>query len=193
MQMSVDGLVAAQKPHLKWQLWDWGSKCPWDEQLKLDFNTIFASIDIVLLSRKMVKAGFIDHWTAAADKFKSDPSYDFARRIVHVEKVVVTSKSMKSTWDRTTVFKGDLSKEVERLKRQKGKDIIAFGGVKFASALISESLVDEVQFFINPAVICNGSSIFKGEVDGLRMKLKQSKSYDCGIVVNRYKPTASFR
>jgi hypothetical protein len=46
-------LVTAQKPHLKWQVWDWGSKCPWDEQLKADFNTIFASIDTVLLSRKM--------------------------------------------------------------------------------------------------------------------------------------------
>jgi protein-S-isoprenylcysteine O-methyltransferase Ste14 len=28
MQMSVDGLVAANDPKIKWQLWDWGPKCP---------------------------------------------------------------------------------------------------------------------------------------------------------------------
>ncbi len=189
MQISVDGLAAAAKnADLKWQIWDWDKKWLWDEALKSDFNAVYSSVDTILLSRKMVKGGFIDHWTEAAVQFPANPFYKFAQRIVDIEKIIVTSKSMKSTWERTVVIKGELSREVQKLKRRKGKDIIAFGGVSFASALMAASVVDEFQFFVNPAVIGNGRSIFKDGVDGMRMRLTDSVPYSCGIVVNRYTP-----
>jgi dihydrofolate reductase len=48
MQMSVDGFVgAAGSEH--WQLWEWGDNCPWDHELKQDFNAVFAGIDTILL------------------------------------------------------------------------------------------------------------------------------------------------
>jgi dihydrofolate reductase len=191
MQISVDGLAAAAKnADLKWQIWDWGKKWPWDETPKSDFNAVYFSVDTILLSRKMAKGGFIDHWTEAAVQFPADPFYKFAQRIVDIEKIIVTSKSMKSTWERTVVMKGELSREVQKLKRRKGKDIIAFGGVSFASALLAAGVVDELQFFVNPAAIGNGRSIFTGGVDGMRMRLTQSVPYDCGIVVNRYTPVS---
>ncbi len=189
MQISVDGLAAAaKKADMRWQIWDWGKEWLWDDTLKNDFNAVYSSIDTVLLSRKMVKGGFIDHWTEAAVQFPADPFYKFAQRIVEVEKIIVTSKSIQSKWERTVVMNGKLSKEVQTLKRRKGKDIIAFGGVSFASALLAAGVVDELQVFVNPAVIGNGRSIFKDGIDGMRMRLIQSVSYDCGIVVNRYTP-----
>ena len=188
MQMSVDGLVAANDPKMKWQLWDWGPKCPWDQELKGDFNAIFRSVESILLSRPMVNGGYIDHWTKAADAYSDNPLYGFAKRVVAAQKTVVTSKSIKNKSERTIIVTDDLSKVVAGLKRKGGGDIISFGGVRFASALLTEGLVDELQLFINPAIIGAGKSIFKKGLDGTSLKLLHSHQCECGIVVNRYSP-----
>ena len=82
MQMSIDGLEAANDPKTKWQLWDWGPKCPWDMNLKDDFNAIFESVDAILLSRLMVNAGYIDHWTEMAQLYPENPLFKFATKVV---------------------------------------------------------------------------------------------------------------
>jgi dihydrofolate reductase len=188
MQMSIDSLVAANDPKIKWQLWDWGPKCPWDQNLKDDFNTVFESVDAILLSRLMVNAGYIDHWTEAAQLYPENPLFKFATRVVAAQKIVVTRKSIKNRWERTTVLGDDLSKEAAKLKRKSGGDIIAFGGVRFASNLLTEGLVDELQLFINPAIMGDGKSIFKKGLEGVSLKLLRSRQYECGMVVNRYSP-----
>jgi len=81
MQMSVDGFVGANEDH-RWQLWEWGDDISWDEELKRDFNSVFAGIDTILLSRKMAEEGYLSHWGNAAKKYPADPFYAFAQRIV---------------------------------------------------------------------------------------------------------------
>ena len=187
MQMSIDGLEAANDPKTKWQLWDWGPKCPWDKNLKDDFNAIFESVDAILLSRLMVNAGYIDHWTEMAQLYPENPLFKFATKVVAAQKIVLTSKAIRNRWERTAVVGDDLSKEVAKLKRKRGGDIISFGGVRFASALLTEGLVDELQLFINPAIMGAGKSIFKKGLDGTSLKLLCSRRYECGIVANRYR------
>jgi dihydrofolate reductase len=101
---------------------------------------------------------------------------------------VVTSKSIKNRWERTIVVNDDLSHEVSKLKRKSGGNIISFGGVRFASALLTEGLVDELQLFINPAIIGAGKSIFENGLEGTTLRLLHSLQYVWGIVVSRYSP-----
>ena len=190
MQMSVDGYVAAVHPGLDWQVWNWGDPWPWDEALKRDFNAIFDSIGGILLSRKMAEEGYLDHWGRVAKRFPSDPHYAFARKITDISKVVLTNKLETSRWERTTVAKGGFVKEVNRLKRSPGGDLITFGGVGFASSLVAAGLVDEFQFFINPTAVSEGYSVFHQPREGLRLELVRSDFYRCGMVVNRYTPEA---
>jgi dihydrofolate reductase len=186
--MSVDGYVAAVHPDLHWQIWNWGDPWPWDEVLKRDFNAIFDSIDGILLSRKMVEEGYLEHWGGVASKFPSDPHYAFARKITDIPKVVLTKKLEASRWDRTTLAEGEFIEEVNALKRRPGGDLITFGGVGFASSLAAAGLVDEFQFFVNPTAISEGFSIFHQPREKLRFELIRSDSYGCGMVVNRYAP-----
>jgi RibD C-terminal domain len=67
MQTSADGYVEAADPAVRWQLWDWGPNWPWDDELKRAFNETFRAVDRILLSRKMVEDGYIDHWTRIAE------------------------------------------------------------------------------------------------------------------------------
>ncbi|ESY76915.1 deaminase [Mesorhizobium sp. LNHC221B00] len=187
MQISVDGFVGANADH-RWQLWEWGADNGWDEELKRDFNTVFAGIDTILLSRKMAEEGYLTHWGNAAKKYPADPFYAFAQSIVEPRKVVPTDRLKTSRWERTTVVSGDLPREVKALKAGEGGDIAVFGGAGFASALIAAGLVDEFQLFVNPAALGAGRRIF--DQGGFRnLRLLGSKAYACGMVVNRYAPS----
>ncbi|MBZ9756229.1 dihydrofolate reductase family protein [Mesorhizobium sp. ESP6-5] len=186
MQMSVDGFVGANENH-PWQLWGWGDDIGWDEELKRDFNAVFAGIDTILLSRKMAEEGYLTHWGNAARKYPADPFYAFAQRIVEARKVVPSDRLETSRWERTTVVSGDLPREVNALKAGEGGDMAVFGGAGFASALIAAGLVDEFQLFVNPAVLGAGRRIF--DQGGFRnLLLLGSKAYACGMVVSRYAP-----
>ena len=186
MQMSVDGFVGANEDH-HWQLWEWGDDISWDEELKQDFNAVFAGIDTILLSRKMAEEGYLSHWGNAAKKYPADPFYAFAQRIVEAQKVVLSDRLKTSRWERTRVVSGDLPREVWALKADEGGDIAVFGGAGFASALIAAGLVDEFQLFINPAVLGAGRRIFD-QGGFAKLLLLGSKAYACGMVVNRYAP-----
>jgi dihydrofolate reductase len=85
---------------------------------------------------------------------------------------------------------GGMVEEVNALKLRIEGDIIVFGGVGFASALVGAGLVDELQLFVNPAVVGAGRSIFGQLPAGLQLQLLDSAAYDCGIVVNRYASAA---
>ncbi len=188
MQMSVDGFVGSDGDH-DWQIWGWGDDNRWDDELKREFNAHFQSVDTILLSRKMAEEGYLSHWAKAAERYPQDPFYAFAKRIIDVQKVVPSDRLEKSRWERTVIRGGDLPHEISALKAEDGGDIAVFGGAGFASALIGAELVDEFQFYINPAALGSGTRIF--DKAGFRkLCLLGSKAYECGMVVSRYAPSA---
>jgi dihydrofolate reductase len=101
----------------------------------------------------------------------------------------VFSKSLdKSKWDNTVLAKGDLVDEIAKLKKQDGKDIIAYGGATFVSGLVKQGLIDEYHLFINPVAIGKGMTIFKELEVKQNLTLVKATPCDCGIVVLRYEP-----
>jgi len=74
---------------------------------------------------------------------------------------------------------------VQELKDQPGKDIIVYGGVKFARSLIILNLIDEYYIIVNPIAIGNGQTIFS---ERKIMQLESSVSYTNGKVLNKYLP-----
>jgi dihydrofolate reductase len=174
VQMSVDGYFAGPNGEMDWTARDW------DDELKKYVTEITEPIDCIVLGRKLAQ-GFIPHWA-------SHPEQEGADKFNSTKKVVFTKTLEKSEWDDTVLAKGDLVEEITKLKKQKGKDIIAYGGAAFVSALIKHGLIDEFHLFINPAAIGNGMTIFKG-LDGKQdLTLVRSTSFDCGIVVLHYEP-----
>ncbi|MBX3620512.1 MAG: dihydrofolate reductase family protein [Rhizobacter sp.] len=185
MQMSVDGFMAADDASLDWTLWDWGPDCPWDEALVRRFNDTIAGIDTVLLSGPMAAGDYIDHWTRMAAKRGGEPAYAFTQHIVAAHKRVLSQSLREVHHPRTSLGRGALATEVAGLKRAPGRDIICFGGVGFAGALLEAGLVDEVQLYVNPVVLGAGRSIFG---QARRWRLIDATAHGCGIVVQRYRP-----
>lgn len=189
MQMSVDGCVSPANGNLDWQAWGWGDRWAWDDKLKHTFNAVFEGVDTLLLSRKIVEEGYLDHWGRAAKNYPANPQYAFAQRVVDAQKVVLTGKLKASRWERTVIARGGMADEVNALKQQRGgKNILCIGGVGFASSLVAEGLVDEFQFFVNPTAVGGGRSVFHDTQKGHKLRLLESTGYECGVVVNRYVP-----
>lgn len=179
MQMTSDGFVAGLNGEMDWMTWDW------DNDLKDYVTKITKSFDTILMGRKMTE-GFCAHWEKIA-KDQKDPEYEAAKIFVETPKIVFsrTVKTMKGK--NVTVSNGDLKQEVLKLKKLKGKDLIAYGGAGFVSNLIKEDLIDDYYLFQNPVVIGKGMSIFSN-IEGKRnLALVESRKFDCGIVVLHYK------
>jgi dihydrofolate reductase len=178
VQMSIDGFIAGPNGEMDWINKNWGD----------DINNYVANItepiDTIVLGRKLAE-GFIPYWAGVAAN-PDDPEYLAGKKFTDTPKVVFSKTFEKSKWDNTALAKGDLVDEINKLKRQSGKEIFAYGGATFVSGLIKHGLIDEFHLFISPTAIGKGMAIFKGLDSKQNLTLIKSKSFDCGIVVLNY-------
>ena len=120
VQMSVDGFISGPNGEMDWMVWDW------DDDLKEYAEEITEPVDCIVLGRKLAQ-GFIPHWAAVAAN-PDGSEFAAGRKFSDTSKVVFTKTLGQSEWDNTVLAKGDLVDEISRLKKQDGKDIIAYGG-----------------------------------------------------------------
>jgi dihydrofolate reductase len=180
VQMTVDGYIGRPNGET-----DWVTSL-WTQDINKYVQEITDLVDCIILGRKLAE-GFIPHWATVAAN-PDDPEFASGKQFTDIPKVVFTKTLNKSKWDNTVLAKGSLVDEITRLKKQSGKDIIAYGGATFVSALIKHGLIDEFHLFINPTAIGNGMPIFN-ELDSKKnLTLVKSTSFDCGIVVLHYEP-----
>ena len=177
VQVSVDGYVADPNGALDWMTWTM------DEKLLGLINALTDSSDTILLGRKMTDE-FVKYWEAVTP---DSPEFAFAKKMTGTPKVVFSKTLSKSNWDNTTLANGDIVEEVNKLKNQKGKDIVVYGGAGFVSSLIKEGLIDEFNFFVNPVMINKGMRIFDLLNKRQKLTLLHATGYDCGVAVLSYK------
>jgi dihydrofolate reductase len=178
MQMTINGYVAGPNGENDWMTWN-----PDDEFWEF-INSLIDSSDTILMGRKMTDE-FMSHWENAV---KNNPDNLFAKKMVDTPKVVFTKTLDKSTWNNTTLAKGNLSEEIANLKKQNGKDILVYGGAGFVSSLIKEGLIDEYHLIVNPTAIGNGMTIFNSLNRMQKFSPIQAKLYSGGKTVLSYKP-----
>ncbi len=177
-QISLDGFHSGPNGELDWMTWDW------DDKLKSYVTSLTDPVDTIILGRKMTD-GFVGYWENAI-KDPNSPEYGFGMKMCETPKVVFTKTMTSSSWKNTTLATGDLTTEINFLKNQQGRDIIVYGGTGFVSNLIKESLIDELNLFINPTAIGKGNSIFDGIDAKQGFSLKRSIGFDCGVVALQY-------
>ncbi len=92
------------------------------------------------------------------------------------------------TWQNPIVLGADLVTDIQRLKAEDGKPILAHGGAGFASSLIAANLVDLFHLVVHPDAIGRGLPIFAGLEKPIQLKLEDVKQFESGVVVNTYRP-----
>ncbi len=86
----------------------------------------------------------------------------------------------------STVIEGRAAEGVSRLKDELDGDLLLIGCGELARHLLANGLVDELRFWVHPAVWGEGGRPYQG--DTVRMQLLESTSFDSGVTLLRYEP-----
>ena len=137
--------------------------------------------DALLLGRKVYE-GLASYWPTATD------DTGFAERTNSIPKYVA-SRTLEEplTWN-ASLIKGDLAEGVARLKQQHRGNLISFGCGELAFELVRLGLVDEVHFWVDPAVWGSGDRAFRGRQ--VRLQLIAATVFDSGVALLCYRPAS---
>ncbi|GAA1618309.1 dihydrofolate reductase family protein [Kribbella sancticallisti] len=104
-----------------------------------------------------------------------------------VAKYVVSSSLQDPEWEHSTVLR--TPREVEALKAQPGKDIVATGSIQLVHALMDAGLVDEYRLFVYPVVVGSGRRLFADGATPTNLRLVEAQPFTSGITLLRYRTT----
>ena len=98
----------------------------------------------------------------------------------------VFSTTLDSVKKDATLIKGDVRKEVEKIKNENGKDIWLFGGASLTSSLMNLGLVDEMWLAIHPIILGGGKPLFSNIKDRIELTVLNTKTYNTGLISVTY-------
>lgn len=178
MQTSFDGFVSTgPNDEQKWVTWAM-------DEIRPQVLSLLDGSDTILIGRKLA-VDYIPYWLGVV-KNPDEPMYDIGQHIVRMKKVVFSKTLGEPRWPDTDIASGNLADEVDKLKKEEGKDILVYGGNSFVSALIKDELIDEFHFFVNPVVLGKGEPVFNQVENFRQLRLKDCVRYNSGIVLIVY-------
>jgi dihydrofolate reductase len=111
---------------------------------------------------------------------------EVAQQMNALPKVVFSSTLKNPTWNNTRVISGNIEAEVQKLKKESGKDMVIFGSGTIVTQLAQAGLIDQYQFVVHPIVLGRGKSMFEGLKDTMSLKLESSRTFKNGNVFLSY-------
>lgn len=178
--VSVDGMAAALHGSVDFI----PSTNSGDQSLMRRQIAFIDSIDAILLGRKTYEM-FVKYWPNVT----SGDDQPFADKINATPKIVFSQSLDRAPWgdaEEATLVKTNAPKEIERLKQQSGKDMVIWGSISLAQALMREGLIDEYQLVVCPVVLGEGRRLFDEHATPGEMHLLSTRSFDRGAVLLSY-------
>lgn len=120
------------------------------------------------------------YWPTAGEKpgaTKHDKEHaDWANKSLKL----VFSRTMKSTsWKNTRIISSNILEEMQKLKKQQGKDMLMIGSPGIAQEFMKLGLIDEFFINVNPIALGEGIPLFRERIE---LKLLDHVKYDCGVI-----------
>ncbi len=174
MNVSLDGYVEGPDGRFAWSH-------P-DEEVHRFHNSMARGVGVFLYGRRMYEtmAGWQD---IGEDGSVPDYAVEFAQ-IWKSRPKVVFSTTLPRVGENCRLVRGDISTEVNALKKAGGD--LAVSGPGLAAALARQGLVDEYQMVVFPVMVGGGKPFFPRLEKELSLKLLETRGFRCGAVYLRY-------
>ncbi len=101
-------------------------------------------------------------------------------------KEFIFSTTLDKVKDGATLIKGDIKTEVEKIKKEEGKDIWLFGGAGLTTSLMNLGLIDELSLAVHPVLLGGGKPLCQGLIAKIPLTLINTKTYSTGLVSLTY-------
>jgi len=174
MHTSLDGFVAGLNGEMDWINLD---------EAMFDFvATMTDQADTALYGRVTYEM-MQSYWpTAGEQPNASKHDKEHSAWYSKVSKIVLSKTISEKGLDNTIVISDQLSDNINKIKKQDGKNILIFGSPSAAHSLMAENLIDDYWLFINPVLLGYGIPLFKGISDKTKLKLVTSNAFSSGVI-----------
>lgn len=176
--VTLDGVVEA--PHT------WTFRSNRDNVEKKYVSDVLFNADALVMGRGTYES-FAPAWssrTSADDE--AIASKGFVDKINTMPKYVASTTLKEPLEWNAKLIKGDVAKEVAKLKTQ--QNILMYGCGPVANLLMQHGLIDELTFWVYPVVMDKGARFFTNASEFPPLKLVDTKPFSSGIVVLTYQP-----
>jgi dihydrofolate reductase len=178
MHTSLDGFVAGPNGELNW--------AKVDDEIFDFVATMTEKADTALYGRVTYNM-MESYWpTAAEQPNASKHDKEHAVWYSNVAKVVLSKTMSENGLENTTVIADQLADNINKIKKQDGKNILIFGSPSASHSLLSEGLIDEFWLFVNPILLGQGMPLFKGVTETTKLNLIETKTFSCGVIALHY-------
>ncbi|MFF1922768.1 dihydrofolate reductase family protein [Streptomyces sp. NPDC058221] len=161
MSLSLDGRYAGPDSPL-----DMGWVMPYavTDVARDHLTGLWQSATTALLGRVNAE-GFLGFWPTVIGMEGVDPRDEgFAKWLVDVDKVVLSSTLDEAPWERTTIVDRSTAEVVTDLKAAEGGDILVLSSASVIKALLADDKVDRLALTVFPVFLGGGPALFD---DGL--------------------------
>ena len=159
--VSLDGFIEGPNGEYDW--------CLTDQDYGL--SDFFKRVDTIFVGRKTYEMSLgMEGGDAGLPQFKE---YIFSTTLSNVK-------------DGAVLIKDNIKNEVEKIKKEKGKDIWLFGGASLTTSFMNLRLVDELSLAFHPILLGSGKPLFQHIQDRINLTLLDTKTYSSGLVSLTY-------
>lgn len=146
------------------------------------------TIDTILLGRLTygMFAGYWPNVTAGEEN-------PFADKLNSKSKIVFSQTLDTAPWGKwgsAVIVRRSAVDEVAELKQRPGKDMLIWGSISLAQALLKRQLIDEYRPVLCPLVVGSGRPLFDDKI-AIDMKLLNAKVLDLGAISLKYALTTA--
>lgn len=172
--VSLNGYYKGANEDLSWHNHDEEGAKFSEENLKGGGTLVFGRVTFEMMH---------SFWTTK-EAFEALPKV--AEGMNKAEKIVFSNTLEVASWQNTTLIKGDMIKEIKKLKQMPGNDMCILGSGNVITQLADHNLIDEYQLLVNPLVLTEGTPLFKGLKHNLGLKLTRTREFKNGNVLMCY-------
>jgi dihydrofolate reductase len=180
VNVTLDGYMAGPNCELDWHF------NSWNDEMAESITEQLSKADTILLGRVTYK-GMAQHFTSAPVSLLT-PREDlgFAEMLNHYPKIVFSKTLTTVVWNNSKIVKGNMAREVIKLKQQAGKDMIIYGSGQLVASLTKLGLIDEYRIWVHPVVLGDGKPLFKEVQQKLNLSLYKTQAFSSGVVILYY-------
>lgn len=137
--------------------------------------------DILLFGRITYEL-MVNYWTS---EFALENDSKIAEEMNNAEKIVFSRTLENVHWKNTRLIKENVVEEVRKIK-QSERNMSILGSGEIGTLFANYDMIDEFQIMVDPVLLGNGVPIFSGLNHKVNLKLKETRTFKSGTVLQCY-------
>jgi len=110
----------------------------------------------------------------------------WADKLNGMPKYVVSATIDEPKWSNSTMLRGDVVKEVTKLREEISGEILVYASYQLGHTLLEHDLVDELRLVIFPVVLGAGQRLFGATTDKKPLRLINARTLGAGLAFVAY-------